>query len=53
MIDLMDHLRIGDIDGFVATVTHYLPVEAQQGDDAVYLSARAAQKEFRADAVNR
>ena len=30
----------GDVDGFVSTVTHYLPVEAEYSDDGIYLSAR-------------
>ncbi|MET0985896.1 MAG: FecR domain-containing protein [Steroidobacteraceae bacterium] len=28
----------GDVEGFVATVTHYLPVKAQQRGDVIYLS---------------
>lgn len=36
----------GDVDSFVATVTYYLPVKAESGDDAVYLSARAARTNF-------
>jgi transmembrane sensor len=30
----------GDTDGFIATVTHFLPIEAMQGEEATYLRAR-------------
>jgi transmembrane sensor len=31
----------GDVDGFVSTITSYLPVTAQRGEDAIYLRGRS------------
>lgn len=31
----------GDVDGFISTVTHYLPIKTEQGNNAIYLSERS------------